>query len=60
MHDTAKTRNTIAAIPAIAAGLRARGLCAGRLAPSTPGTSGWEHGVFHARPAHWQQDKGQK
>ena len=53
MHDTAHTANTIAAIPAIAAGIHSRGLCAGRLAPSTPGTSGWEHGVFHARPVDW-------
>ncbi|HEY3716604.1 MAG TPA: polysaccharide deacetylase family protein [Jatrophihabitantaceae bacterium] len=60
MHDTAHTANTIAAIPAIAAGLRARGLCAGRLAPSAPGTSGWEHGVFHARPVKWPPQPGEK
>ena len=53
LHDAGKTPNTIAAIPAIAAGLDARGLCAGRLAPSKPGTAGWEHGVFHARPVKW-------
>jgi peptidoglycan/xylan/chitin deacetylase (PgdA/CDA1 family) len=51
MHDAPRIPNTIAAIPAIAAGLRARGLCAGRLIPSRSGTPGWEHGTFHARPA---------
>ncbi len=53
MHDAGRIPNTIAAIPAIAAGLRARGLCAGRLVPSGNGTSGWEHGTFYARPAAW-------
>jgi peptidoglycan/xylan/chitin deacetylase (PgdA/CDA1 family) len=53
MHDSGHTPNTIAAIPAIAAGLHARGLCAGWLVPSRSGTSGWEHGTFHARPAAW-------
>ena len=51
MHDSGRLPNTIAAIPAIAAGLHARGLCAGPLVPSPSGTSGWEHGTFHARPA---------
>jgi peptidoglycan/xylan/chitin deacetylase (PgdA/CDA1 family) len=53
MHDAGRIPNTIAAIPAIAAGLRARGLCAGRLVPSRSGTSGWKYGTFHARPAAW-------
>jgi peptidoglycan-N-acetylglucosamine deacetylase len=53
MHDAGRIPNTIAAIPAIAAGLRARGLCAGRLVPSRSGTSGWEYGTFRARPAAW-------
>ena len=53
MHDAARIPNTIAAIPAIATGLRARGLCTGRLVPSRSGTPGWEHGTFHARPAAW-------
>jgi len=53
MHDAARIPNTIAAIPAIAAGLRARSLCAGRLVPSRSDTPGWEHGTFHARPAAW-------
>ena len=53
MHDAGRIPNTIAAIPAIAAGLRARGLCAGRLVPSRSGTPGWEHGTFHAQPAAW-------
>jgi hypothetical protein len=53
MHDAGRIPNTLAAIPAIAAGLRARGLCAGQLVPSRSGTPGWEHGTFHARPAAW-------
>jgi peptidoglycan/xylan/chitin deacetylase (PgdA/CDA1 family) len=53
MHDSGHLPTTIAAIPAIAAGLHARGLCAGRLIPSPSGTSGWEHGTFHVRPAAW-------
>ncbi len=53
MHDVAHIPDTVAAIPAIAAGLRARGLCAGRLVPSRRGTPGWEHGTFHAQPAAW-------
>ena len=53
MHDAGRIPNTLAAIPAIAAGLRARGLCAGRLVPSRSGTPGWEHGTFYAQPAAW-------
>jgi endo-1,4-beta-xylanase len=53
MHDAAHIPDTIAAVPVIAAGLRARGLCAGRLVPSRRGTPGWEHGTFHAQPAAW-------
>jgi peptidoglycan/xylan/chitin deacetylase (PgdA/CDA1 family) len=53
MHDAARDPDTIAGIPAIAAGLRARGLCAGRLIPSRSGTPGWEHGTFYAQPAAW-------
>jgi peptidoglycan/xylan/chitin deacetylase (PgdA/CDA1 family) len=53
MHDAGRIPHTLAAIPAIAAGLRARGLCAGRLVPSRSGTPGWEHGTFHAGPAAW-------
>jgi endo-1,4-beta-xylanase len=53
MHDAVRIPHSIAAIPAIAAGLRARGLCAGRLVPSRSGTPGWEHGTFHAQPAVW-------
>jgi peptidoglycan/xylan/chitin deacetylase (PgdA/CDA1 family) len=53
MHDTSRIPNTIAAIPAMAAGLRARGLCPGRLVPSRAGTRGWVHGTFHAQPAGW-------
>jgi peptidoglycan/xylan/chitin deacetylase (PgdA/CDA1 family) len=53
MHDAERIPNTITAIPAIAASLRARGLCAGRLVLSRSGTAGWEHGTFHARPAAW-------
>jgi peptidoglycan/xylan/chitin deacetylase (PgdA/CDA1 family) len=53
MHDAAHSPDTIAAVPAIAAGLRARGLCAGRLVPSRRGTPGWEHGTFRAQPAVW-------
>jgi endo-1,4-beta-xylanase len=53
LHDAGRIPNTVAAVPAIAAGLRARGLCAGRLVPSDSGTRGWVHGIFHARPAAW-------
>jgi peptidoglycan/xylan/chitin deacetylase (PgdA/CDA1 family) len=53
MHDAARDPDTIAGIPAIAAGLHARGLCAGRLIPSRSGTPGWQHGTFHAQPAAW-------
>jgi len=53
MHDSEKDVNTVAAISGIASGLRARGLCAGRLVESSKGTSGWKHGAFHARPARW-------
>jgi len=53
MHDSEKDMNTVAAILGIASGLRARGLCAGRLVESSKGTSGWKHGVFHAQPAQW-------
>jgi peptidoglycan/xylan/chitin deacetylase (PgdA/CDA1 family) len=53
MHDAARIPNTLAAIPAIAAGLRARGLCTGRLVPSRTGTPGWEHGTFHAQTVAW-------
>jgi peptidoglycan/xylan/chitin deacetylase (PgdA/CDA1 family) len=51
MHDAGRIPNTVAAIPAIAAGLRAHGVCAGRLVPSRSGTPGWEHGAFYAQPA---------
>ena len=53
MHDSEKNANTVGAIPGIASGLQARGLCAGRLVKSTTGTHGWKHGVFHAQPAAW-------
>jgi peptidoglycan/xylan/chitin deacetylase (PgdA/CDA1 family) len=53
LHDAGRIPNTIAAIPAIATGLRARGLCAGQLVSSRGGTPGWEHGIFHAQPAAW-------
>jgi peptidoglycan/xylan/chitin deacetylase (PgdA/CDA1 family) len=53
MHDAARDPDTTAAIPAIATGLHAQGLCAGRLIPSRSGTPGWEHGTFHAQPAPW-------
>ena len=53
MHDAVRIPNILAAIPAIAAGLRVRGLCAGRLVQSRSGTRGWEHGTFHAVPAAW-------
>jgi peptidoglycan/xylan/chitin deacetylase (PgdA/CDA1 family) len=53
LHDAGRIPNTVAAVPAIAAGLRARGLCAGRLVPSDSGTRGWVHGIFQARPAAW-------
>ena len=53
MHDVANDRNTIAAIPGIAAGLRARKLCAAWLVASSQGMPGWGHGAFHPRPARW-------
>ena len=53
LHDTVKV-NTIDAIQGIASRLHQRGLCAGRLAPSKIGTTGWEHGVFHAQPKTWE------
>jgi peptidoglycan/xylan/chitin deacetylase (PgdA/CDA1 family) len=53
MHDAGGIPNTLAAIPAIAAGLAARDVCAGRLVPSRGGTPGWEHGTFYAQPAAW-------
>jgi peptidoglycan/xylan/chitin deacetylase (PgdA/CDA1 family) len=53
LHDAGRIPNTVAAVPAIAAGLRARGLCAGQLVPSDSGTQGWVHGTFYAQPTAW-------
>ena len=51
MHDGYP--NTIAAVPQIAAGLAARGLCAGRIVPSQIPTVAWEGLDFPATVARW-------
>jgi peptidoglycan/xylan/chitin deacetylase (PgdA/CDA1 family) len=51
MHDG--YANTIAAVPQIAAGLRARGLCAGRIVYSDTPTVAWEGLSFPATVATW-------
>ena len=51
MHDGYP--NTIAAVPAIAAGLAKRGLCAGRIVPSATPTVAWEGLSFPASVTRW-------
>lgn len=45
--------NTIAAIPAIASGLASRGLCAGRIVPSTMPINVWEGLDYYATAVAW-------
>jgi peptidoglycan/xylan/chitin deacetylase (PgdA/CDA1 family) len=51
MHDGYP--NTIAAVPQIAAGLAAKGLCPGRIVYSATGTNAWEGLDFPATVAPW-------
>jgi peptidoglycan/xylan/chitin deacetylase (PgdA/CDA1 family) len=51
MHDGYP--NTLAAVPKIAAGLASRGLCAGRIVPSSTPTNAWEGLDFPAAVAAW-------
>lgn len=51
MHDGYK--NTIAAIPAIASGLKAKGLCAGKIVKSDVPTNAWWGRDIYAKPVAW-------
>lgn len=51
MHDGYK--NTIAAIPAIAKGLKAAGLCPGKIVKSATPTNAWWGRDIYASPAAW-------
>lgn len=51
MHDGYK--NTIAAIPAIAKGLKDKGLCAGKIVKSDVPTNAWWGRDIYAKPVAW-------
>lgn len=51
MHDGYK--NTVAAIPAIAAGLKDKGLCAGKIVKSDVPTNAWWGRDIYAKPVAW-------
>ena len=52
MHDSPYA-NTIAALPDIVAGLRAKGLCAGRVVPSATPVAAWPGATFATTAAAW-------
>jgi peptidoglycan/xylan/chitin deacetylase (PgdA/CDA1 family) len=52
MHD-AGYATTVAAIPAIISGLADRGLCAGRVVPTSRPVTAWPGMTFYATAAHW-------
>ncbi|MFI6582695.1 polysaccharide deacetylase family protein (plasmid) [Embleya sp. NBC_00888] len=46
-------QSTLAAIPRIVDGLAERGLCAGRIVPSTTPVQAWPGATYYATAAHW-------
>jgi peptidoglycan/xylan/chitin deacetylase (PgdA/CDA1 family) len=52
MHDSPYT-HTIEALPKVVAGLRAKGLCAGRIVPSTTPVVAWPGATFTTTAAAW-------
>lgn len=52
MHD-AGYDTTVAALPAVIQGLADRGLCAGRIVPSTQAVTAWPGMQFYAKAARW-------
>lgn len=52
MHD-AGYATTVAAIPGIIQGLAQRGLCAGKIVPTSSPVTAWPGTEFYAKAAHW-------
>ena len=52
MHDSPST-HTIEALPKVVAGLRAKGLCAGRIVPSPTPVAAWPGATFTTTAAAW-------
>ena len=52
MHDSPYT-HTVEALPKVVAGLRAKGMCAGRIVPSATPVAAWPGATFTTTAAAW-------